>query len=158
MTSSEIIKSSEESKIIILQRNGDKQITKIKVYRTLLSHLKKQFSREHDWASILALYDLKTGHFWWQYTGERNDNFYFKRDIDTCLSQLGYWEEESGIYIYYDSNRDFRKFFYLSESGMVQFHIKWEILYITSNYNCLVFLSSMNENKFKKILCDKKNL
>jgi virulence-associated protein VapD len=66
---------------------------------------------------MLILYDLRTSQFLWQYTGERNDKLYLKQDIDTCLSQLGYWEGENGIYISYDSVLNLKNIFIYQKIG-----------------------------------------
>jgi len=124
------IPDSQKSKMIRCWRNGDGKLTEIFVCQELFGDLKKGFQREDDWASIFLLYDLKTGWFWWRYTALTHDKSYFKNDIDTRLSRLGYWEENDGNYVYYNTVRNPKEVIYLSSNKIVSFSIKWATLYI----------------------------
>ncbi|HEW98951.1 MAG: hypothetical protein DRR16_32050 [Candidatus Parabeggiatoa sp. nov. 3] len=115
------IESFKESKLIQFRRNGDGKLTQIQAYKGLFCGLKKQFNRENDWFSFFLLYDLKSGFYWWDGLFHSYDDVYAKRNIDTRLSELGYWEEENGVYVYYNNIRQLNKFTFFSAKRIVDF-------------------------------------
>jgi len=151
----QIVEGSSECKIIQLRRNGDGKLTKIQAYKGLFGGLRKfKRGREHDWASFFLLYDLKTGLCWWQYMAIGDDYIYTnhaKRDIDTHLSELGYWKEENGIYIYYNTFRNLKQVIYWKEKKIVDFKFSnrsLSIVELKKQYNTF-------QNAYKQFFLEK---
>ncbi|MEN8217758.1 MAG: hypothetical protein ABFS56_15595 [Pseudomonadota bacterium] len=59
-----------------------------------------------------------------------NNVVYAKQDIDTHLSQLGYWQENNGVYVYNKTARKLKQLIYLSNNNIVKFSLKWATLSI----------------------------
>jgi len=124
------IKSSIQNRVIRLQRNGDNQLTNIQVHRELFSYI-NQFNKKPSWVSILLLYDLNTGVFWWQFF-EIDYGTYFKSDIETRLSTIGYWEDEDSVYRCYNKMRNFQSYTFWAADKIVKFFVTTRLDYLES--------------------------
>jgi len=124
------VKDSIQNQVIQLQRNGDNQLTDIQIHRELFTYVNR-FNEKHSWVSIFLFYDLKTGVFWWRYF-ESDYDTYFKLDIETRLSAIGYWEDEDSVYRYYNKMRNFQSYTFFASNKIVKFFVTTQLDYIES--------------------------
>jgi hypothetical protein len=125
------VPNSKRSQVIKLKRNGDGQLTHIKIYRELFIYISRLDDGYPALASIFVLYDLLSGVFWWHYFEEEDDDEYFTSEIDEELND-GYRKDEEAIYNYSDSLRNSQIGIYFSANKIAEFYVGTELVCLGS--------------------------